>query len=383
MASPVFVSRPPAGFSAQALVRGFELACIGFYRSLQNPGLFTSNKVYSLFKTLALSLIIDKFLWIVDAAVEQIVSSLTSGAVPTSTISKFKTHSILNVGVLCVCITKLLLADFEIFFWESLRFFDRIRIQSSKSNRQESKKVESFESILAREISNDIEVELHVKRQFLKPFLLSTLALALLRSLIIATVMISPLFTNIVGVTLFITCFWQFSFIVGGPAALGISVLSSTFGIVSQMNLLFHLRSYETVVKMLIEPYFTQVRFTKAERDTWINSRSGVLYGHGLFFYTLVTSFPRYSNLIFCPSNASVAYLITKITDPLPASCTLGSRHLSRWISRQIIWADRDRKLRRMFVEEEGFFPRFVLLDGVLPYDGTNGNSSSSDSEEE
>lgn len=43
MASPILISNPPPGFSILAIVRGFQLAILGAYRTLQNPSLLTQR----------------------------------------------------------------------------------------------------------------------------------------------------------------------------------------------------------------------------------------------------------------------------------------------------------------------------------------------------
>ncbi|KAH8634427.1 hypothetical protein IG631_09827 [Alternaria alternata] len=73
--------------------------------------------------------------------------------------------------------------------------------------------------------------------------------------------------------------------------------------------------SSRTLMRELLEPYFTRVRYNKEQKKLWFKDRAGVLFGFGLGFYVFV-KIPLVGVLIYGLAEASTAYLITKITEP-------------------------------------------------------------------
>ena len=89
-----------------------------------------------------------------------------------------------------------------------------------------------------------------------------------------------------------------------------------------------------SLMRELLEPYFSRVRFTKEQKKRWFQDREGLLFGElseiygaagradtetgfGVGFY-LILKVPMLGVLIYGIAEASTAYLITKITDPPP-----------------------------------------------------------------
>lgn len=112
--------------------------------------------------------------------------------------------------------------------------------------------------------------------------------------------------------------FYTFNQAVGlGPA----SVIFGTGIFLPRRYLVIFLQTYfssRSLMRELLEPYFSRVHFTKQQKKHWFRSRGGVLFGFGLGFYVLV-KIPLVGVLIYGIAEASTAYLITKITDPPPA----------------------------------------------------------------
>lgn len=111
--------------------------------------------------------------------------------------------------------------------------------------------------------------------------------------------------------------FYTFHNAVGlGPA----SVIFGTGLFLPRRYLVIFLQSYfasRTLMRELLEPYFSRVRFTKEQKKKWFRSREGLLFGFGIGFYVLVR-IPLVGVLVYGIAEASTAYLITKITDPPP-----------------------------------------------------------------
>jgi hypothetical protein len=111
--------------------------------------------------------------------------------------------------------------------------------------------------------------------------------------------------------------FYTFNRAVGpGPASIifGAGLVLPRFYLIVFLQTYFSSRS---LMRELLVPYFSRVRFTDAQKKKWFRSREGVLFGFGLGFYILIRV-PLVGVLVYGIAEASTAYLITKITDPPP-----------------------------------------------------------------
>ncbi|KAJ0297856.1 hypothetical protein COL5a_011133 [Colletotrichum fioriniae] len=111
--------------------------------------------------------------------------------------------------------------------------------------------------------------------------------------------------------------FYTFNNAVGlGPA----SVIFGTGIFLPKRYIVIFLQSYfasRSLMRELLEPYFSRVHFTKEQKRNWFRNREGLLFGFAIGFYTLI-KIPLVGVLIYGIAEASTAYLITKITDPPP-----------------------------------------------------------------
>ena len=111
--------------------------------------------------------------------------------------------------------------------------------------------------------------------------------------------------------------FYTFNSVVGlGPAA----IVFGTGVFLPRRYLVIFLQSYfasRSLMRELLEPYFSRIHFTKEEKKRWFHEREGVLFGFGLGFY-IFQRIPLLGVLIYGIAEASTAYLVTKITDPPP-----------------------------------------------------------------
>ncbi|KAL9598950.1 MAG: hypothetical protein Q9179_003729 [Wetmoreana sp. 5 TL-2023] len=85
--------------------------------------------------------------------------------------------------------------------------------------------------------------------------------------------------------------------------------------------LVVFLQSYfssRSLMRELLEPYFSRIRFSKEQKRLWFRDREGLLFGFGVGFYIFL-KIPLLGVLIYGIAEASTAYLITKITDPPPS----------------------------------------------------------------
>jgi len=111
--------------------------------------------------------------------------------------------------------------------------------------------------------------------------------------------------------------FYTFNKVAGlGPAA----IVFGTGIFLPKKFLVIFLQSYfssRSLMRELLEPYFSRIRFTKEQKKHWFHDREGLLFGFGVGFYIFLR-IPLLGVLIYGIAEASTAYLITKITDPPP-----------------------------------------------------------------
>lgn len=86
--------------------------------------------------------------------------------------------------------------------------------------------------------------------------------------------------------------FYTFNKTVGlGPA----SVIFGTSIFLPKTYLVIFLQTYyasRSLVRELLEPYFSRVHMTKQQKKKWFRSREGILFGFGIGFYVLLVGLP-------------------------------------------------------------------------------------------
>lgn len=111
--------------------------------------------------------------------------------------------------------------------------------------------------------------------------------------------------------------FFTFNRVVGlGPAA----IVFGTGLFLPRRYLIIFLQSYfasRSLMRELLEPYFSRIKFTKEQKRHWFHDREGLLFGFGVGFY-IFQRIPLLGVLVYGIAEASTAYLITKVTDPPP-----------------------------------------------------------------
>ena len=133
--------------------------------------------------------------------------------------------------------------------------------------------------------------------------------------------------------------FYTFNKAVGlGPAA----VIFGTGIFLPKRYLVIFLQTYfasRSLVRELLEPYFSRISMNKEQKRNWFRSREGLLFGFGVGFYTLLRV-PLLGVLIYGIAEASTAYLITKITDPPPPP-NASAQEQEQFIASQQVWRNK------------------------------------------
>ncbi|MCJ1246575.1 hypothetical protein MMC30_003784 [Trapelia coarctata] len=136
--------------------------------------------------------------------------------------------------------------------------------------------------------------------------------------------------------------FWTFNRAVGpvpATAIFGAGVLVPRRWVVVFLQSYFSSRS---LMRELLEPYFSRIRFTKEQKRRWFRDREGLLFGFGVGFYIFLR-IPLLGVLIYGIAEASTAYLITKITDPPPPPSESESE---KFAESQVRWKNKHEFLR-------------------------------------
>lgn len=106
---------------------------------------------------------------------------------------------------------------------------------------------------------------------------------------------------------------------VTGPLPAGVFAFCSLFIFPKSLTVKI-LQTYfasRSLVRELLQPYFSRLPFTAEQKRRWFRDREGLLLGFGVGWMLLV-KVPLVGVLVYGIAEASTAYLITKITSPVP-----------------------------------------------------------------
>lgn len=100
--------------------------------------------------------------------------------------------------------------------------------------------------------------------------------------------------------------------------------------------------SSRTMMRELLQPYFSRVPYSSEQKRKWFRDREGVLFGFGVVFFALV-KIPLIGVLVYGIAEASTAFLITKVTDPPPPPSN--EREKEVYIESQVRWQNKNKFL--------------------------------------
>ncbi|CDK24084.1 unnamed protein product [Kuraishia capsulata CBS 1993] len=349
MGSPIFISQPPPGFSVLSIVRGVQLAFVGVFRSLQNPDLYNEKYYNEAFQALKMSLIVQLILYVPLIACRMFFGFLSLFLISAErangiygTISYIQ-HSVLNIGPFVIMSIRFLRPELDQMFMTSLEYADKVYKQRhpestrqyyaplinipAKDNKGSNKFMAVFKAIIGDRV-NKIKRSEEFEALFWTYILYasSSFALYLLSHIPIVGGLVLPImsllkFNGFVGTT---TALVIFAVLLVAPPWYGAVFLSSYYG-------------SRALMLDLLSPYLRRIPLNKLERNQWIRAREGVLYGFGLSFYFML-KIPFVGVLVYGLAEASVAYMITKITDPYPSSQERKSASIAEWVDTQLVW---------------------------------------------
>lgn len=366
MASPIFILNPPPGFSVLAIVRGIQLALLGAYRSLQNPALFRSVYYQQALTAIKYSIILQCIVWVPVVAL-RIFFKLLSIVFRRNadleslvhTIEYFQ-RNVLNVGVFVISAIRFFRPELDNLFLTSLQFIDGVYVQKhpDKAHHQYHPNLVELSTKLA-----DVDPKpqatswiASIRAKYAKSgefsaFLQRYLNNVLFNILVYMLCRVPKIGPVILG----LISFQNFNEKVGSIPAIVIFIFLQLVPKHYSMLFLSIYWGSRNMIHDLLLPYFIRLQFSKSEKEQWIKAREGLLFGFGLCYYFLIYQFPWVGILIYGFAESSIAYLITKVSDPPPNN----AGKLINWISSQLVFEKEKEQsvLKGHFSKDEGFTP--------------------------
>ncbi|CAL5866289.1 uncharacterized protein PFLUO_LOCUS496 [Penicillium psychrofluorescens] len=309
-----------SNFEPNAVIRGFQLTVVGTLRALYNPELFK----YEHFRQAALAVVVGiviqiviqipivavKFAiylmsWIINLDHATWDDKLLNGM-------DFMSNSVLQVPFLLMTLMRYLTPTLDEIFMQSIQWVDSTYIQKHKS--------EDPDTLRAMYYPHLIQYSTKGKTGGSRPVAEALMAFANRYAKKIGLILGVYLLSLLPIVGRFVmpaASFYTFRDHVGTvPAAaiFGAGLILPKRFIVMFLHTYFASRS---LMRELLEPYFSRIQFTSQQKRRWFRDREGVLFGFA-FAFTVVMRTPFIGVLMYGVAQASTAYLITKITDPPP-----------------------------------------------------------------
>lgn len=361
MASPILISNPPPGFSILAIIRGFQLAILGAYRTLQNPSLLSQKYYRQSLIAIQASIVIQGLIWspiILLRILVKFAAVVTKSKGLDHVVASLKSFqfNVLNISVFLITGSRFFNKQLDDLFLQSLKFIDQVR--QAKYPDTDRIYHENLVSLRTDEtITNGRPTLDSIKKKWSTSQEFSAF---MRRHINRTTLSVGAYFVSKIpffgSVILGLVSFQNLDSKIGTVNA---AVIFGLLQLIPKRWAVLFLTTYwgsRSMLHDLLAPYFSRVRFTKSEKDQWIRSREGLLFGFGLCHYLLIRRLPWIGLLLYGFAESSVAYLVTKITDPPPKQVS----QLVKWNASQLVW-NREKELDLMsglFAEsDEGFQP--------------------------
>lgn len=312
-----------SNFDPNAILRGAQLTVVGAHRALQNPGLFK----YEHYRQAAIAVcagILIRFLialpifavkaslWAFSFAVDFEAATWDDKLVGGL---DFIANSVLQVPFFLMSLMRYITPTLDHMFMDSLQWVDHTYTQKHKSEDPRTLRAMYYPNLQMYSTHGDIS-----KRRSPKDAALAFL-IRFGRRAAISLVIYMLSYLPLVGrFVLPAASFYTLNNALG-PLPAAIIFGSGIF--LPRKYLVVFLQSYfssRSLMRELLEPYFSRIQFNKEQKRRWFRDREGLLFGFGVGFYIFL-KIPLLGVLIYGVAEASTAYLITKITDP-PASPT-------------------------------------------------------------
>ncbi|KAF7190794.1 hypothetical protein HII31_07953 [Pseudocercospora fuligena] len=308
------------GFELNSILRGAQLTLVGANRALQNPKLFTSDHYKQAALAIVAGIAIRLLVAIPTLGIRVLIGFLglftdLQGSTWDHDIIDgihFIEHSVLQVPFFMMSFMRYLSPAMDHMFMDSLQWVDQTYIQKHKTDDPSQLRAMYYPNL--RMYSGHAETaEKKDPYVAMKAFFMRFGRKA---ALSLGVYLLS--FVPYVGkLVLPAASFYTFNKAVGlQPAVL---IFGSSLFLPKRYLVMF-LQSYfssRSLMRELLEPYFSRIRYTSEQKRLWFRDREGVLYGFAVAFFAFL-KIPLLGVLIYGIAEASTAYLITKITEPPP-----------------------------------------------------------------
>ncbi|KAK8015890.1 transmembrane protein UsgS [Apiospora marii] len=308
-------------FDLNAIVRGIQLTLVGANRALQNPEIFTNQHYRQAAIAVVAGIAIRLIVQIPIIALKLLIrgSSLIWDLDQTSwddtivnALDLLANH-VLQIPLFLMTLMRYMTPTLDNMFMDSLKWVDMTYVQKHKHDNPNEIR-DMYYPNLSKYKVKDGSTHTTSTAEAVSMFLYRFGRKAAI-SLAIFGLSYIPYVGRFV---LPAASFYTFNKAVGlGPAA----IIFGTGVVLPKKYLIIFLQTYfasRSLMRELLEPYFSRVHMNKAQKKNWFHSREGLLFGFGIGFYALLRV-PLLGVLIYGIAEASTAYLITKITDPPPA----------------------------------------------------------------
>ncbi|KAF2807987.1 transmembrane protein UsgS [Mytilinidion resinicola] len=309
-----------SNFDPNAILRGAQLTLVGAHRALQNPGLFTSDHyrqaAIAVAAGIAIRIIIAIpvigvriLLWILSLFMNLDAVSWDNYVVDGL---YFLEHSVLQVPFFLMSMMRYVTPTLDRMFMDSLQWVDQTYIQKHKSDNPQTLRAMYYPNLIMYSTHGDT----HVKKSY-KAAAISFLVRYGRRAGISLAIYALSFLPYVGRFVLPAASFYTFNNAVGLTPAM---VIFGSSVFLPKRYIVMFLQSYfssRSLMRELLEPYFSRVRYSKEQKKQWFRDREGVLFGFGVGFFIFV-KIPLVGVLIYGIAEASTAYLITKITEPPP-----------------------------------------------------------------
>ncbi|KAF5099506.1 hypothetical protein D0Z00_001638 [Geotrichum galactomycetum] len=372
MPSPIYISRPPSGFSMLAVLRGLQLTVLGAIRALRNPYLVESGYYKKSARAILISLAIQIVLWLPIWLLRFIIWMLMLVSSPDAIANfqqivdtlEFIENNVLNIGLFLVSAVRFFQPEMDEMFLFSLEFVDKVyKKKHPESHREfygslshthkhhEERKhhghnypkptdIAGWLDFFSNFLTKDSGFVQFVKR-YLKHSALS-LVIFLLSGVPVLGRIILP-----------VTSFYSLNKVVGTPTAL---VLFAVGLAVERKYMIIFLSTFwggRRLVRELLAPFFSRVPLDRENRDLWFKAREGIMFGFGCGFYWFL-KVPFFGVLVYGIAEASSAYLISKVSEPLPPPHS-STHEMEQWVKHEIEWTTKEKFLSGYTLDHDGF----------------------------
>ncbi|KAF1988810.1 hypothetical protein K402DRAFT_328161 [Aulographum hederae CBS 113979] len=313
-----------SNFDLNAILRGAQLTLVGAYRALQNPKLFNNEHYQQAALAVGAGLLISFLVWIPTFGIRVIVKLVALfSASEQSTWDddimdglEYIEHSVLQVPFLLMSLMRYITPTLDNMFMESLQWVDTTYYRKHQSDDPTNLRATYYENLKQYDTHGAASTQRKPKEGAKKGAMVFLKRYA--RRTGISLAIYAASFLPVVGkFVLPAASFYTFKNAVGTQPAVGIFAVGI---FVPRKVLVSFLQTYfasRSLMRELLEPYFSRITFEKDQKRLWFKDREGVLFGFGVGFY-LIMKIPLFGVLVYGIAEASTAYLITKITDPPP-----------------------------------------------------------------